>query len=284
MSTEDFQELTDDKTFNLVEGEKYDKSKRCKLPVKSFVRLKIVHNTELNKTPLDLFDRAVLAVAQSAWLSGQTQLTAGTIYRALTGKKSSTQYPSEKQAEEIFNSVQKLNDILVSVDMTKTNTAFNKYNDGKPLIIDHIPILPCHIAGGKFNHTDVEKIIYLDAESPLLTIAKLKKQFVNIDVTTFDTGASHNRRETISAKFYSAMRVAESMRKPSSKRSTPLSRVITFDTLFDRCRVTDAPREIKSRVRKAAEGVLANLKSIGVISSYKFIKQDGKFYSAEFKK
>jgi len=251
--------------FPVTEGEKYDKRKRCKLPVKTYAALQATNQAYRN-TPLDMFDRAVLAVCQSARLNGQTKLTAGTIYRALTGKNDSgKQTPSSKFADEIMTSAYRLSGINLKADLSAVNAAYG-YNDGLPMVIPFTPILPCHFDAGDLQGGNTDRIIYLDAESPLMTIAQLKKQVLVFDSSLLDTGARRNNRQSIAAKFYAMTRVLETIRAKKSNDGK-LRPVITFEKLFEQCRITDATDYTKNAVCGFVTSLLRNLEDEGIIEN-----------------
>lgn len=265
LSAEDFKAATDGVVFPVTEGEKYDKRKRCKLPVKTSAALQATNQAYRN-TPLDMFDRAVLAVCQSALLNGQTKLTAGTIYRALTGKNDSVkQTPSSKFADEIMTSIYRLSNFKISADLTAVNAAYG-YNDGLPVVIPFTPVLPCHIDAGDLQGGNTDRIIYLDAESPLLTIAQSKKQVLSFQASLLDTGAKHNNRQSIAAKFYAMTRVLETIRAQKSN-DDKLHPVITFEKLFEQCRITDATKYTKNAVCEFVTSLLRNLEDEGIIEN-----------------
>lgn len=265
-SAEDFKDFTDGEEFKITEGEKYDKRKRCKLPVKTSAALQATNQAYRN-TPLDMFDRAVLAICQSALLNGQTKLTAGTIYRAMTGKMDSQwQKPTPKFEDEIMASVYRLSGINLKADLSAVNAAYG-YNDGLPVVIPFTPVLPCHIDAGDLQGGNTDRIIYLDAVSPLMTIAQLKKQVLAFQSSLLDTGSRHNNRQSIAAKFYTMTRVLETIRPPKSKFTRELQPVITFEKLFEQCRITDATDYTKNAVCGFVTSLLRNLEGEGIIEN-----------------
>lgn len=262
-SAEVFYDYTDGGIFKIIEGEKYNKSERCKQTVKTPVILQPLNQADRN-TPLDMFDRAVLAVCQSAWLAGTKKLTTNVIYRALTGKgDSSQQKPTPKFADEIISSIRRLSNFKVNADLSAVNAAYG-YNNGSPIVIPLTPILPCHFDAGDLQGGNSDRIIYLDAESPLMTIAQLKKQVLVFDSSLLDTGARRNNRYSVAAKFYAMTRVLETIR---AKKSDKLHPAITFEKLFEQCRITDATKYTKNAVCEFVTSLLRNLEDEGIIEN-----------------
>ena len=258
-----FKDPADGYDFPVYEGEKYDKSKRRKLPVKTVAALQPTNQAYRN-TPLDLFDRAVLAVCQSAWIDGTRKLTAKVIYRALTGKRGNDQKPTPKFADEIMASVYRLSDFKLKANLTAVNAAYG-YNNGLPMVIPATPLLPCHFDEGELQGGTSERIIYLDAESPLFTIARLKKQVLVFQSSLLDTGSRRNNRFSVAAKFYAMTRVLETIRAQKSNDDSPMHPAITFEKLFEQCRITD--NYTKNAVCGFVTSLLRNLEDEGIIEN-----------------
>lgn len=224
--------------------------------------------------PLNMFDRAVMTAIISEWTAGNVEITVPSIWRLITGKPSgSGLMPSKRHAAEILASVKKLACVHLKADITDACKKFN-YNDGKPLYFDYTPLIDCTISDfvsyrkcKQVITQVITQVISINTEPILYTIATAKKQLVTFSRDWLNTGKSHNSDAVIAAKIYTAVRVLE------INGSRKLTDTISFDTIFDKCGLSDASNKVLMSVRKVIIGVLNNLQSEGVLKSFEIVRE-----------
>lgn len=86
-------------------------------------------------------------------------------------------------------------------------------------------------------------VIHFDRESPILTVAKMKKQLLTYDLKLLDIPKQHNIIDTIAVKNYVLHRVQEI-------KLHKMTATITFDDVFEKCRLLEASRKKKMDLRK----------------------------------
>ena len=226
-----------------------------------------------DKSPLNQFDRAVLAACISEWAANNRYTTPSIIYRHLTGKIGSDAEPKPELRDAILKSIDKMMCTQIKVDMSDTCQKLG-YNDGKPFKITST-ILPCAYAEGIMINGHPTTVIYLDRESPILTIAIMKKQVLKYEELLLNVAKQHNSIEVVAIKNYVLQRVEEI-------KLHKLTAVITFDDVLEKCRLIDIDRKKKSRIRQMILELMEHLKNVGEISDYSIEKHHNQFYSIQF--
>ena len=226
--------------------------------------------------PIDPFDRAVLAACISEWETGNRHTTPAIIYRALTGKVGrGDAEPSKNQLAEILNSLKVLMRLQIDYDMTNCCQKLG-YNNGKP---EHFvsALLPAYyLQASTINGKDAT-VIAFDRESPLLRAAKIKNnQILSFDSNLLDVPHQQNTRMNIAVKFYVLTRVLE------IKLHKQLTPTVTFADMFDKCRLTNSHREIKTRARETVVATFEHLQKKEVIKSFETTKKANSLYSIKF--
>ena len=227
--------------------------------------------------PLDQFHCAVLCAGISELYAGNHQTTVPIIYRAITGKvnRGSEAMPSKKQIADIKDAI----DLLMRLQMTYIPTKICEamgYNDSKPTKIVSV-LLPCKRTElTTINGQDAD-IIELLGESPTLTAARLKNnQILTYDIELLDVPNMNNSRMNIGLKHYTMRRVQEiSLHKQ-------LQTIITFDDVFQKCRIENAHLQVKKDAREVVVTFFEHLKDKGVVKSFEVTKHGNSFYSIEF--
>lgn len=227
-----------------------------------------------NTDPLTEFDRAVLSVCVSEFADGNNYTTLAIILRGLTGKtrQTSNGAVNASQREAILTSVRKLMCTVIEIDDTKTNeqlgyeatTAESKCST----------ILPAFYVERTVNGQDAT-VIYFDRVSPLMEIAEKRNQILRFDPVLLDVPKMQNTQMNITVKNYAMCRVMEI----KQHHMTP---TITFDDLFQKCRITDANRKIKHDARETAVAFFQHLVNENFITSFELVKKRNKFYSVTF--
>ena len=259
------------KTMNFIEMFNHKKFGEITSPIKLSVD---GENFSISE-PLDQFDGGVLSVCNSEWNAKNPITTPSIIYRGLTGKvgKSDTE-PSKDQLAAIFNSVNKLMRLQLDYDMTNLCEKL-KYNGGKPERLVST-LLPCHyLKSSTINGKDTT-IIYFDREPVLLTVAKIKNcQLLTYDAKLLDVPKQNNTPMNIAVKNYVMQRIQEI-------KLHKLQPILTFDDIFQKCRLENASRDKKLDARNNILKFLEHLKSQNEISSFELTKKGNAFYSIKF--
>lgn len=236
----------------------------------------IVNNDQSNDTdPLSEFDRAVLSVCVSEWEAGNRHTTPAIILRGLTGKntKNGNGNLHKDQRAAILHSVQKMMGLIINIDLSNVNQKLN-YNGGQVQKITEA-ILPCKHVSTSINGQIVDDtIVFLD-ESPIMKVARDRKQILTFDSELLDIPNQNNTQMNITVKNYAMCRVQECILHK-------LQPTITFNDLFEKCRISNAHGEIKRRAREVLIAFFEHLKSKGVISSFELVKKSTAFYSIKF--
>ena len=210
-------------------------------------RISVKKNADFNIfEPLDQFDFAVLCACISEWNKGNRLTTPSVIYRAISGKVGDFDAnPSKTQLANILKSVNKLMCTRIGINMTKVCEKL-KYNGGNEFKITS-EILPCKYLTETTVNGSETTVISFDRESPMWEIAaKVKNhQVLSCDAELLNVPEQKNTRLNVAIKFYVLRRVLEIC--AHRKQMLP---VITLDDIFQKCRLTNAHREIKKRVRE----------------------------------
>ena len=220
------------------------------------------------KRPLNEFDRAIFDVCISAREEGFFGLTRDSLFRALIGGKTN-QHPRPNQATAILESLERLMTII-KIDFNQTREKIPKYNSVPAQIIS--PILPCIVLNNVLVNGQLTSLIKFTDESPLITIARAKKQIITSPISLRDIANQNNTPLVIMIKSYVIRRVLEII----LHNMTPS---ITFSDVFKHCDLTNANRWQKQDTRKIILGIMENLKSKGIIKSFEFTKKGDTFYS-----
>ena len=220
------------------------------------------------KRPLNEFDRAVFDVCNSAREESFFGLTRDSLFRALIGGKTN-QHPRPNQATAIVESLERLMTII-KVDFNQTREKIPKYNSVPAQIIS--PILPCIVLNNVLVNGQLTSLIKFTDESPLITIARAKKQIITSPVSLRDIANQNNTPLVIMIKSYVIRRVLEII----AHKMTP---TITFADVFNHCELSDVNRFQQRDARKIILDIMENLKSKGIIKYFEFTKKDGSYYS-----
>ena len=231
--------------------------------------LELVEGFE-DKLPPDAFAREVLFHAISAYEQGIRIITISTTLDSLSGGGEKRNVYKEQYAA-IRGAFDKLAFTRIVVDIEPLLKAYPKYRknyDGELKLIG--TLLPCRFLEGKINGQKTF-VIELLGESPLMTVAKLKKQVLTYDATPLAIAEQKNTPQVITVKNYLLRRIK------LIKRG--LSPIILLKTLYENCGLTDATDSIKQNVRKEIADILSSFKAENVIQNFHFERQ-GRAYRA----
>lgn len=221
------------------------------------------------KRPLNEYDRAIFDVCNSAQAANFIGITRDSLFRALVGGKNRNTRPTPSQAIAIFESLKRLMTVI-EIDFSLTRDKMPKYKDVPDKIIS--PILPCRILHNVLFNGNRTTLIRFTDESPLMKIARVKKQIITSPVSLRDIINQNNTPLVIMIKSYVIRRVFEII----AHNMTP---TITFDDLFKHCELSNPSRWQKQDARKIVLSVMNNLQSEGVIKSFEMIKKGDSYYS-----
>ena len=227
-----------------------------------------------NTDPLNVIDYSVLSVCASEFDVGNRHTTAAIILRGLIGKVGKAHKgirPRPDQYRAIINSVKKLMFTGIEIDLSVTNEKL-KYG-GKKKITS--ALLPAKIVETSINGQIVDDVIYFLDESPLMEIARARKQILTYDAELLDVPNQNNTPLVIILKNYAITRVLEI----KLHKMTP---TLTFNDIFEKCRIKDADNKTKSRAREYILQFFEHLQEKGEIKSFELTKKMNKFYSVTF--
>ena len=272
LSDESTNELLNDDSFEIVEKRNYKKFGDV------VTAYKILNSAGYEiKRPLTQFDRAVLSVCNSELLAGNRCTTIPIIYRALTGKvnKGADAKPTKEQRAVILDSIQIL---MCRTFISDPSAARNllKYNDGNATIINSALLPAWYAENATVNGNDSETIIFFDRPCPLLAMAQAKRQILTYGAHLLDVPRQQNTTMNIELKNYSMIRVQEIL---AHKQMRP---IVTFNDVFEKCRLENAHPEIKRRAREFLLTFFEHLKHELIIKDFKLTKKGNAFHSIEF--
>lgn len=228
--------------------------------------------------PLDEFDRAVLGVIISEYLAGNRYTTVNIIFRALIGKIGDRGAVLRKnQQDSIVNSIIKLMATLVDFSSVAESLKEMKYTDkdGNTISFHSSNILAADIIDAKINGQVMEGVIFFKDNSPLFDIADAKNQIIRYPHDLLDVPNQNNTPRIISIKKYVLRRICEI----KLHNMTP---TITFEDLFQKCRMSNSPRNVKMDARKAIANLFQHLQMKNFITDFEFVQQRNKFIAVKF--
>ena len=220
------------------------------------------------RRPLNEFDRAVFDTCNSARAANFRGITPDSLFRALIGGKTNHN-PRPNQLAPIFESLERLMTVI-EIDFSQTCEKIPKYNSAPGKITAQI--LPCQILENVLVNGQITTIIEFTDESPLLKIARAKKQLLTYPVSLLNIPRQNNTPLVIMIKSYVIRRVLEII----AHNMTP---TITFADVFKHCELADANRFQQRDTRKIILDVMKHLQSNGIIKSFETTKKDGSYYS-----
>ena len=221
------------------------------------------------RRPLNEFDRAVFDTCNSARAAKFIGITPDSLLRALVGGKNKNTRLSPNQSAAIFESLERLMTII-EIDFSQTCEKIPKYNSAPGKMTAQI--LPCQILENVLVNGQITTIIEFTDESPLLKIARAKKQLLTYPVSLLNIPRQNNTPLVIMIKSYVIRRVLEII----AHNMTP---TITFADVFKHCELSDANRLQQYDARKIILDVMKHLQSDGIIKSFETTKKDGSYYS-----
>lgn len=268
-SADDYHELLDGEPRNIVEKRNHKKHGKI-------VSTYTITNADGydGVDPLDEFDYAVLSVCLSEFKVFNRDTTPAIILRGLSGKtyKNDDGIIEKNQREWILNSVMKLMNTIITVDLSDTNEKMN-YTGEKKLTA---PILPCHYVTTIINGQPVADVIHFTEESPILKIAEDRSQILRYDAALLDVPNLRNTPRIIMLKNYVLRRVHE------IKLHKQLAPTLTFDDIFEKACIADEDRHVKLDARNAVKAVFDHLKKKEVVKTFECVKKGVAIHAVTF--
>ena len=267
--------LTDPQFDNMMKGKKRGviEMKNHKKFGKIVTYYKLVNSDNPDDTdPLSEFDRAVLSVCISEWEVGNRHTTPAIIFRGLTGKTTNRHIHKDQRAA-ILGSIKKMMGLILEIDLSDVNQKL-KYNEGYQEKMTSA-ILPAYFMTNSINGQPIEDVIYFDRESPIMKIARDRKQIITFDNYLLNVSKQQNTQMNITLKNYVMVRLQEI-------KLHKLTPIITFDDVFEKCRIEDANAKTKMDARNTIIKFFEHLKSKGEITDFTVTKQRNSFYSIKF--
>lgn len=276
LKPETYQKCIRDKSkVSAIEKRKYRKGGIIYTPIEIFIRPDVIADDPSMAEPLGQFDCDVANVCISEWEAGNRYLTCAMIYRSLTGKVGdSDSTPSKDQLAKIKLSLNKLMNVHIKIDLKNLCEKLG-YNNKTEIRITGF-LLPAQIAKRKING---QKTIGIEmtAESPLLQVAKLKNnQILSCDMALLHVPKQKNTPLNIELKHYVLRRVLEIMAHRQMRHT------ITFNDVFEKCRINKADNKKKFRAREFIKSFFEHLVNCGIITSFEVTWKAGAFHSIEF--
>lgn len=232
----------------------------------------ITNNDDCDNTdPLNEFDYAVFSACLSYFDKGDSCISLGIIYRAMTGKTTDGgkgKVPPDIR-EDILLSLKKLIGTVIEIDDEQVNFVFDYASSCSRKCSS---ILPAHFDETLINGKDAS-VVFFDRISPLMEIAKQRKQILSYSPALLDAPNVRNSFMNIMLKNYVIRRVAE------IKLHKNMRKIITFADVFQKCRIANAHREIKNRAREVIIKFFEHLQAEGFIKSFETVKENNSLYS-----
>ena len=219
--------------------------------------------------PLSEYDKDVLTACISFFEGGFDDVTPDMIFRLMTGSKRIHARPEQRAA--ILASVDKMMCTRIRIDMSAT---CKKYRDRVSKAELVAPILPCKRLSVKVNGKQAD-VIHFFEESPLMTVARAKKQVLTFDATALAVPNLNNTQRVTEIKFYVVERVHEII----AHKMTP---TITFADVLNRCGLSDATKRQRQDVRTVIREIMSHIKQTNTIRYWCEYKKGDKYHGINF--
>ena len=242
-----------------------------------------------NDIPTNPFDKLIFWIALSEQNAGNSCVSHTRIFHSLGGGEHFNNAYNVKVA--IVNSLRKLRLTNLQADLTALTSRSKSYRkeledlldtefDGKQVVLED-SLLPTKSVSASINGKISDGVISFHDVSIILHIAEMKKQLVHCDPILLDVPNLRCTVQTITLKGYLLERVLKIKGSLSSsrKRVQKLNNIILFDSIFSKCGLADEGRNRKAEFRAIISKILAHFTAHNLITSFEFVKKDGKFYS-----
>lgn len=223
----------------------------------------------LDTKPLSSFEREVFISAVSAYEQGYRVITYSMTLNTLSGKDRNNDIHT-KQFEAIKAAFDKLMFTGITIDLEPLLKAYPQYRKrhiGKYILKGLL--LPSKYIDAEINGRRTLAIKLLD-ESPLMYIAKLKRQVLTYDITPLAIPSQNQTPTVLTIDNYLLRRIhlIERGVNPS----------IRLESIYRNCDISDS-YSAKQNARKVIDDALNHFKAEGVIENFTWLKKDGAWYS-----
>ena len=232
-----------------------------------------------NNMEFTYFDKSVFDAICSLLMIGNKAMSLSMIARAMLGKKS-PYHPGSELLEEIDKSINKLERIKISIDMSEEIARFNQLkNEDVSKAVLKSRFFECRRLDTVIKGNAVDVIMFTQ-EPILLKYAKKRAQLSSINNSLLDT-PTKKTKNLITIQSYLLQRI--NMLKLNKK----LPQCIMFKSiysLFDDDVVNMSDRAIKDlyvRARKAVLSILEFWKKEGFIKNYSLTTKGRSYYKID---
>lgn len=279
--THDLFSMTDDEYDALMDGDERTfleaaKSKHGKIESRYWLDVLDDSCVDVSRR-LDEYDRDILDACLSSQNAGNRCATSAVIWRGITGDKDARLTPAEKK--KIMERVNRLACTRITVDISDAQDA-KIYPAGMTYKIKST-LLPCDIVTAELNGQIVDDLIYFNAESPLLRLARARtgkkgqKQILTYESALLNVPNQRCTPTTTKITNYIVRRV-------EAAKQHHMARTILLSTIARNCALEAADRRRQHEYRKTIENVMKSLVEKGEISSFEVVKEQGKYTKITF--
>lgn len=259
-----------------------------KAKVESAVTLTLPKDKNGNNIPINQLDKLILFVCLAEKAAGNEVTTYSRIFHAISGGRDLVDAPKIKQF--IVESIRKLRITNLKVDLTDLVNQYPKYaqslgqkkNRNGRIIIEGA-LLPSENVTIEINGKTTDGAIKFLGTPILWRIAKMKNQLTRCEQDLLAVPIRPTE-QTLSLKGYLLERIFKikgSNAPKRNKRVRKLKNIILFETIFRKCAIDITDTRRTTEYRKDISKILDHFVNRKFITSYNFIKKNGKFYSIE---
>lgn len=209
-------------------------------------------NIQKKLTP---YDKRVTEVVNSLIHEGNSIMSASTIAKAMGIKK-----PSNDQIQKINNTIEKLNNVDVTIDCTDEKTKFKKYDNLK--LQYKGKILPSERMTVYINGVLTKDAIHFFRDCPLLEYAIDKKQITTVGIDVMNFPLQLTDMNILLEDYFLEFVHHNKGRKGGFNR-------VTYQSIFEKCNVSDKVK--RQRARTAISKILKHLKDTKEITGYRLV-------------
>ena len=239
---------------------------------------------------LETSDFAIFCAACSEYAAGNSIFTIRRLWRKIGGSHTLT----AEMKKFISDSVEKLQYTKFSADLSKINEKFKC--EGEKFFKSYL--LPIKSIETRVNGKTSDAVFQIIDTPPLLEIAQNRKQCTEYDYRLLDVPSLRTTETTLNIKFYLFYRVNTiigshnphnkhfcgkgkdgKLKFRTAKKLTP---IISLDTLYEKCGLSEADKGKKRDARTVISKVMNHFKAQGLITDWHFEKKYAKMHSIHF--
>lgn len=227
-----------------------------------------------NNIEFTYFDKSVFDAVCSLLMIGNKALSLAMIARTMLGKKF-PYHPNPELLNEIDESINKLERIKISIDMSEEFARFSQLkNEDVSKAVLSSRFFECRRFDTIVKGSQVNVIVFTQ-EPILLKYAKRRAQLSSVDNFLLDT-PTKKTKNLITVQSYLLQRIN------MLKLNKNLPQCIMFDAIYELFDVTnlsiDTKKSLYSRIRKSIISILDYWKKENFLKEYEIEKQKGSYY------